>query len=115
VEYPGQGGNQNGKSPANRMTATAEGLGYVVCCSPRSGSTLLCEGLAATGRAGMPDELFDLRSDITAYWSERCGATTRPEYFDKVVVATRTRNGVFGTKLHWTALEGLREALCENL
>ncbi len=31
---------------------------YVICTSPRSGSTLLCSLLAATGRAGDPDSHF---------------------------------------------------------
>lgn len=32
--------------------------GYIVCTSPRSGSTLLCRLLAATGIAGDPESLF---------------------------------------------------------
>ena len=31
---------------------------YVLCTSPRSGSTLLCKLLAATGVAGNPDSYF---------------------------------------------------------
>ena len=31
---------------------------YVICTTPRSGSTLLCRLLAATGRAGNPDSYF---------------------------------------------------------
>src|SRR4051795_11891381 len=34
-------------------------LVYLVCATPRSGSTLLCESLAATGVAGHPDEFFE--------------------------------------------------------
>jgi LPS sulfotransferase NodH len=34
-------------------------LGYLVCATPRSGSTLLCEGLKATGVAGRPEEYFE--------------------------------------------------------
>src|ERR1700733_1978844 len=33
---------------------------YMVCATPRSGSTLLCEMLAATGRAGRPLEHFEV-------------------------------------------------------
>lgn len=33
-------------------------VGYILCTSPRSGSTLLCGLLAATGRAGDPDSHF---------------------------------------------------------
>ncbi|WP_341860918.1 Stf0 family sulfotransferase [Gymnodinialimonas sp. 57CJ19] len=31
---------------------------YVICTTPRSGSTLLCKLLAATGVSGMPDSHF---------------------------------------------------------
>lgn len=31
---------------------------YIICTAPRSGSTLLCRLLAATGRAGNPDSYF---------------------------------------------------------
>jgi trehalose 2-sulfotransferase len=34
---------------------------YLVCATPRSGSTLLCRALAATGLAGQPEEYFEAR------------------------------------------------------
>ena len=34
-------------------------VSYLVCATPRSGSTLLCEGLKATGVAGRPEEYFE--------------------------------------------------------
>jgi len=50
---------------------------YLVCSTPRSGSTLLCELLKSTGVAGRPDEYF-----------EDLQATGRPhqprQYFDGV-------------------------------
>src|SRR4029078_3909620 len=33
---------------------------YLVCATPRSGSTLLCEMLRETGRAGAPLEHFEI-------------------------------------------------------
>ena len=36
---------------------------YLVCATPRSGSTLLCELLKDTGVAGRPEEYFEARSD----------------------------------------------------
>ncbi|MGZ4331338.1 MAG: Stf0 family sulfotransferase, partial [Solirubrobacteraceae bacterium] len=33
---------------------------YLVCATPRSGSTLLCEMLRETGRAGVPLEHFEI-------------------------------------------------------
>ncbi|MGZ5376146.1 MAG: Stf0 family sulfotransferase, partial [Solirubrobacterales bacterium] len=32
---------------------------YLVCATPRSGSTLLCEALKSTGVAGRPEEYFE--------------------------------------------------------
>src|SRR3954447_11167479 len=34
-------------------------LAYLVCATPRSGSTLLCELLKSTGLAGRPAEYFE--------------------------------------------------------
>src|SRR3954469_3299609 len=36
---------------------------YLVCATPRSGSTLLCRALAQTGVAGRPEEYFEARRD----------------------------------------------------
>jgi len=40
---------------------------YLVCASPRSGTELLCRGLAATGVAGCPREYF-LAEDPQPSW-----------------------------------------------
>ena len=32
---------------------------YLVCATPRSGSTLVCQALKATGVAGNPEEYFE--------------------------------------------------------
>lgn len=45
--------------------------GYILCTSPRSGSTLLCTMLEATGIAGAPESLFYL-PDLED-WRERLG------------------------------------------
>ncbi|HUB72642.1 MAG TPA: Stf0 family sulfotransferase [Solirubrobacteraceae bacterium] len=50
-------------------------LSYLVCATPRSGSTLLCRALAQTGVAGRPEEYFEALA--------RSGLPRRPhEYFD---------------------------------
>jgi LPS sulfotransferase NodH len=50
-------------------------LSYVVCATPRSGSTLLCHELDETGLAGHPQEYFEAL--------RRSGLPRRPhEYFD---------------------------------
>jgi LPS sulfotransferase NodH len=84
---------------------------YIVCTSPRSGSTLLCKGLAATGRAGAPAEFFDHRPEVVEYWMDRYGIAREAEFAIGIVAATSTPNGVFGTKLHWTCLLDMHRAL----
>jgi LPS sulfotransferase NodH len=50
-------------------------LSYLVCATPRSGSTLLCQALTQTGVAGQPEEYFEALA--------RSGRPRRPhEYFD---------------------------------
>jgi LPS sulfotransferase NodH len=51
-------------------------LSYLVCATPRSGSTLLCELLEQTGVAGHPEEYFEAL--------RHSGVPRRPhEYFDR--------------------------------
>jgi LPS sulfotransferase NodH len=51
-------------------------LSYLVCATPRSGSTLLCQALNQTGVAGHPEEYFEAL--------HRSGLPRRPhEYFDR--------------------------------
>lgn len=90
-------------------------IAYVICTSPRSGSTLLCKGLASTGHAGTPDEYFDRPAENLGYWMWRFGISDRSEFADQVVEATTTPNGVFGVKLHWTAYPDMHRAFIESL
>jgi trehalose 2-sulfotransferase len=90
-------------------------VAYVICTSPRSGSTLLCEGLTQTGRAGAPAEFFDHRERVTRYWMRRFRIAEASAFADAIVAATSTPNGVFGTKLHWTTHPDMHHALCASL
>src|SRR5690349_19289466 len=48
---------------------------YLVCATPRSGSTLLCRALSQTGVAGRPEEYFEAR--------RKTGRPPEPrDYFD---------------------------------
>ncbi len=50
---------------------------YLICATPRSGSTLLCEALDNTGLAGHPKEYFEAL--------KKTGLPRRPrEYFENV-------------------------------
>lgn len=104
---------------------------YLVCATPRSGSTLVCQALARTGIAGRPEEYFEaLRqsgrprrpeeyftgvtdTSILDHLSERghgedpprrsplWSRTAYDRYLDWVFAAGTTDNGVFGAKLMW--------------
>ena len=106
------------------------GTAYLVCATPRSGSTLLCEALKATGVAGRPEEYFESvvvtgrppRPRPTSRAStiprrSRCSAERPPpsrrrtprspasrsyaEHLERVRQWGTTPNGVFGAKLMW--------------
>ncbi|HZS31248.1 MAG TPA: Stf0 family sulfotransferase [Gaiellaceae bacterium] len=80
---------------------------YLVCSTPRSGSTLLCSGLHRTGLAGTPTEYFNIgfRATLAARWGTRgdLGA-----YVRELRARRSSANGVFGAKLHWSHLDELR-------
>ena len=84
---------------------------YLVLSTPRSGSGLLCRGLASTGVAAVPMEYFNpvLRSMLVRRWG--CGETLH-EYRDALWSHRTSADGRFGTKMHWDQLGPLRsEAL----
>jgi LPS sulfotransferase NodH len=108
---------------------------YVVCATPRTGSTLLCDLLERTGVAGRPREYFErLRAtglprqpreyldglgdlpalDLLA--PTEPGRAERPgefrEHLVKVLRDGTTPNGVFATKVMWGHLDDLAERLC---
>src|SRR5262249_2768240 len=75
-------------------------LTYILCTGLRTGSTLLAQGLQATGVAGRPDEYFDIKPGNENAWVKRFGIRDDAEYVDKVIEAATTRNGVCGLKIH---------------
>lgn len=96
------------------MTAVAPAVHYIVCATPRSGSTLLCGGLRNTGIAGHVDEWpILLRSRCGDYLKEikermECFAAfqkregldpSSPAFFRRFVELCAGPNGVFGVKL----------------
>jgi trehalose 2-sulfotransferase len=90
-------------------------ISYIICSSPRSGSSFLCDGLSKTGIAGHPDEYFapELRQRWTNQW--RRDYSNR-EYVDKVIELSTTSNGVCGFKLFNTPggeLAYLKGLLCD--
>jgi LPS sulfotransferase NodH len=106
---------------------------YLVCATPRSGSTLLCEALTNTGLAGYPKEYFEALKETGLPRSPRdyfkktsnpellnlignysrgddvapvlSGSVSYSDYLASVLEKGTTPNGVFGAKLMWGYLE----------
>jgi trehalose 2-sulfotransferase len=121
------------------MTANPEAArprrAYIVCATPRSGSTLLCEMLTATGVAGRPVEHVEfLRAagrpaEPREYFAdvadpsvlELLPASAPPhphhapiaERLGHVLRDATTPNGVFGTKVMWGYMGDLQQRLAE--
>jgi trehalose 2-sulfotransferase len=87
-------------------------ISYLICATPRSGSTLLCEALRNTGVAGNPDEYFGPMH--VQRWDEIWKTKSKIEYLEKVIEQGSGDNGVLGIKvmrLYWrNVIEFLREA-----
>lgn len=89
---------------------------YLLCATPRTGSTRLCRLLGSTGVAGRPESYF--RGPDRARWAARFGVTVDgdgsvdPGEF--VAGARRvgtTPNGVFGARVMWGSLDAVTHAL----
>jgi trehalose 2-sulfotransferase len=115
-------------------------VSYLVCATPRSGSTLLCETLAVTGVAGNPLEFFEalpetgvprrpldylaglddpealgLIEDAPPHdpppYSDVRGVADYAEHLANVRRIGTTPNGVFGAKIMWAHLVDLGRRL----
>jgi LPS sulfotransferase NodH len=86
------------------MRATA----YIVAATPRTGSSLLCEGLSATGVAGFPDEVF--APHLREIWREHFGLDESvgiSQYVDAALRYGTSGNGVTAFKIHAMHVPGL--------
>lgn len=84
---------------------------YLICGTPRSGSTLICEMLARSGVAGRPHSYF--REVDIGYWAELWGVDTsdglETPAFDRAYLAAMREvgsagTGVFGLRIMWPSL-----------
>lgn len=75
---------------------------YIICSTPRSGSTLLCKTLAQLGGLGQPEEYFH-RHTI-----EQLKLNNNPEkfisYCQSIFEDGLKNHGIFGMKMHWWQL-----------
>jgi LPS sulfotransferase NodH len=105
-------------------------LSYLVCATPRSGSTLLCKALDRTGVAGHPEEFFEAKRETGVpargsdyLWDapdvdlhELLGEDPEPpapeyssleeirdyrDHLRRTLELGTTPNGVFGAKIMW--------------
>ena len=94
-------------------TLRAPGIHYLICATPRSGSTLLCEALRNTGLAGNPDEYFGPMH--VERWNEQWNTQTAHQYLERVRKVGSGQNGVWGAKvmrLYWEVFVGqLRDSV----
>jgi len=109
---------------------------YLICSTPRTGSSLLCDALTGTGVAGRPEEYFQFRArtgfprrpqeyfegagdpEIFDILGPRTGVADvearydpsrferYEQYLDWAVRAGTTPNGVFGAKVMWGYFNG---------
>ena len=84
---------------------------YLVLGTPRTGSTLLCDGLSLVGCAGRPREY--LLPGMAAYYYLLSGSRNAADYFAHLH-DTESENGVFGAKAHWPHLVSLQRELDEG-
>ncbi len=89
---------------------------YVLCGTPRTGSTLLCSLLQSTGVLGRPESYFREPDEVA--WATRFGLATeggRVRDYRAFVNAARSagtsNNGVFGVRIMWGSLERMMEGL----
>ncbi|GAC1614283.1 MAG: hypothetical protein NVS4B7_06270 [Ktedonobacteraceae bacterium] len=105
---------------------------YLICATPRSGSTLLCEALTSTSLAGYPKEYFEALKntglprrpgeyfenseakdicDLSGQLSTLDAVSVHPtftgdlsyaDYLMQVLEEGTTPNGVFGAKMMWS-------------
>src|SRR6266852_7972422 len=92
---------------------------YIICTTPRSGSTLLCKLLAATGRTGNPDSFYH-RAKFMREWATEWGLpeanmVSKTEfdraYLTAAVKAGQAGTGVLGLRLQYEYLPLLSETL----
>jgi trehalose 2-sulfotransferase len=82
---------------------------YLICASPRSGSSLLAGVLRSSRIAGRPEEYF-WRGDAP-HWRQRWGVETDADYLRAALEAGTTPNGIFGARIMWAYIDDVVDLL----
>jgi LPS sulfotransferase NodH len=128
-------------APASSDALVIPTRSYLVCATPRSGSTLLCETLEQTGVAGCPREYFEALKETGVprrpreyFWglrspevirllppdaqldreAERVATWDRDDYARHLAASLRegtTPNGIFAAKLMWSYFDDFLELM----
>jgi trehalose 2-sulfotransferase len=83
---------------------------YIICTNPRSGSWLICDGLASTSVAGNPSELFhdqEIEEHRAQWRMDNPTDLTLEDYLRVALPESITSNGVCGIKLQYLQFEEL--------
>lgn len=83
---------------------------YLICATPRTGSSLLCGLLDSTGVAGHPESWFRRQNEreFAARWGiadPSDGSFAYTDYFRAAVAAGSTVNGVFAARIMWGTMD----------
>ena len=83
---------------------------YLICATPRTGSSLLCGLLDSTGVAGHPESWFRRQDEreFAARWgiaSPSDGTFGCADYFRAAAAAGSTANGVFAARIMWGTMD----------
>ncbi|MGW5360689.1 Stf0 family sulfotransferase [Actinopolymorpha pittospori] len=83
---------------------------YLICGTPRTGSTLLCALLRDTGIAGRPESYFRLPDEQS--WADRWhlprddhGSFDYRDYVRAAIAEGSTSNGIFAARVMWGTLD----------
>lgn len=86
---------------------------YLICATPRVGSTLFCHTLAATGAAGHPVDWLDENKEDELREELGRPAADRAELLAHTFASCRSAEGVGGMKIMWEQLDRVMADLRE--
>jgi LPS sulfotransferase NodH len=85
----------------------------IICATPRSGTTLLCDLLAETGVTGVPNSFY--RAESVDNFAAKLGVSDGPDferrYLDAIVAEGRGATDLFSMRVMWPSVATIREAL----
>jgi trehalose 2-sulfotransferase len=78
----------------------------IICATPRSGTTLLCDLLAETGVTGAPNSFY--RAESVAHFASRLSVAPGPDferrYLDAIIAEGRRGTDLFSMRVMWPSL-----------